>query len=64
MQKKLEELVEKTGIWPAAAGAGLALVAGTAWYLGAFKKVDISEKSFEGGTFIYVSWQGNLRKIY
>ncbi|TNV76021.1 hypothetical protein FGO68_gene15487 [Halteria grandinella] len=64
MQKKLEELVEKTGVWPLAAGAGLAFIAGTAWYVGVFKKVAISEKSFEGGTFIYASYQGSVRSIY
>ena len=64
MQKKIEELVENTGIWPLAAGATLAFIAGTACYICAFKRVAISEKRFEGGTFIYINWQGNVRSIY
>jgi hypothetical protein len=46
--------------------AGAAIVTpilGFAWWLGTFKKVEIKESQFNGGTFIYFNWQGPLRSI-
>ena len=63
MQAKLQEFVEKTGVWPLVAGGAALAVSGFALWVGAFKKVEIKERSFPGGTFIYKNWQGHIKNI-
>ena len=33
------------------------------WYLGSFKKIEIEESNFPGGTIVYIDWQGHIKDI-
>ena len=34
------------------------------WYFGYFKKMEIKEGRFPGGTMIYLDYQGHIKNIY
>ena len=42
---------------------GLAVIPAALWWLGFFKKMQINESVFPGGTFIYSDWKGEIKSV-
>lgn len=43
MQEKLSDIINKTGVWPLVAGGTTLAVGALAWWVGAFKTIQIDE---------------------